>query len=223
MKTHNGLKSNAKTVSIEVLNARLADGVDLALLTKQAHWNIKGPQFIALHEMIDSFRIEIDGHVDTIAERVVQLGGTAHGTTQAVAKATRLAPYPTDIHKSKDHLAALIDRYATAANHVREAIDQTDDAGDKDTADIFTAYSRALDKALWFLEALDFWRRPGPQTSLTSDLDIIRAREGASVRLQRPLAAGCSESAATRLHEQRNFQPWPNRPSNRPPKPAPKS
>jgi starvation-inducible DNA-binding protein len=153
MKTHNGLKSNAKTVSIEVLNARLADGVDLALLTKQAHWNIKGPQFIALHEMIDSFRTEIDGHVDTIAERVVQLGGTAHGTTQAVAKASKLAPYPTDIHKSKDHLAALIDRYATAANHVREAIDQTDDAGDKDSADIFTAYSRALDKALWFLEA----------------------------------------------------------------------
>jgi starvation-inducible DNA-binding protein len=153
MKTKNGLKSNAKTVSIEVLNARLADGIDLALLTKQAHWNIKGPQFIALHEMIDTFRTEIDGHVDTIAERVVQLGGTALGTTQAVSAASKLAAYPTDIHKSKDHLAALIDRYATAANLAREAIDQTDEAGDKDSADIFTAYSRALDKALWFLEA----------------------------------------------------------------------
>src|SRR5579885_2774140 len=114
-KTKNDLSENAKSASIGVLNARLADAIDLALLTKQAHWNIKGPQFIALHEMIDGFRTEIDGHVDTMAERVVQLGGTALGTTQAVAKATTLAPYPTDIHKSNDHLAALIERYAKAA------------------------------------------------------------------------------------------------------------
>ena len=66
----NDLKSNAKAVSIGVLNARLADAIDLALLTKQAHWNIKGPNFIALHEMIDGFRTEIDEHVDTMAERV---------------------------------------------------------------------------------------------------------------------------------------------------------
>ncbi|MGB8182888.1 MAG: DNA starvation/stationary phase protection protein Dps, partial [Stellaceae bacterium] len=92
--TKNDLRSNAKKVSIEILNARLADAIDLALLTKQAHWNIKGPQFIALHEMIDQFRTEIDGHVDTLAERVVQLGGTALGTSQAVAKATTLAAYP---------------------------------------------------------------------------------------------------------------------------------
>ncbi len=151
--TGNDLNSNSKKVSIELLNARLADGIDLALLTKQAHWNIKGPQFIALHEMIDGFRTEIDGHVDTMAERVVQLGGTALGTTQTVAEATTLSAYPTDIYKSDDHLNALINRYAKAANQVRAAIDEADEAGDADTADIFTAYSRALDKALWFLEA----------------------------------------------------------------------
>ncbi|TIS03766.1 MAG: DNA starvation/stationary phase protection protein Dps, partial [Mesorhizobium sp.] len=83
----------------------------------------------------------------------VQLGGTAHGTSQEVSRATKLQPYPTDIHKTKDHLAALIDRYATAARLAREAIDEADDAGDADTADIFTAYSRSLDKLLWFLEA----------------------------------------------------------------------
>ncbi len=151
--TRNDLSANAKKVAIELLNARLADAIDLALLTKQAHWNLKGPQFIAVHEMIDQFRTEIDTHVDTMAERVVQLGGTALGTTQAVAKATALPPYPTDIYSIKDHLGALIERYAKAANSVRAAIDQTDEAGDADTADIFTAYSRALDKSLWFLEA----------------------------------------------------------------------
>ena len=152
-KTGNDLQSNAKQASIETLNARLADGIDLALLTKQAHWNLKGLQFIAIHEMIDGFRTEIDGHVDTMAERVVQLGGTALGTTQTVSKGSTLPAYPTDIHKIEDHLHALIERYAKAANLVRAAIDQTDEAGDADTADIFTAYSRALDKSLWFLEA----------------------------------------------------------------------
>lgn len=151
--THNDLPSNTRAVSINVLNARLADAIDLALLTKQAHWNIKGPNFIALHEMIDGFRTELDEHVDTMAERAVQLGGTALGTTQAVTAATTLAPYPTDIHSSKDHLAALIDRYANMANAARAAIDTTAEAGDADTADLFTAFSRALDKQLWFLEA----------------------------------------------------------------------
>jgi len=152
-KTQNDVPSNAKTVAIQLLNARLADAIDLALLTKQAHWNIKGPQFIALHEMIDGFRTEVDGYVDTMAERVVQLGGTALGTTQVVAKATTLAPYPTDIYASKDHLAALIERYGKVANAIRKAIDESDEAGDKDTGDIFTEVSRGLDKSLWFLEA----------------------------------------------------------------------
>ena len=151
--TANDLKSNTKKVAIELLNARLADGIDLALLTKQAHWNLKGPQFIAVHEMIDGFRTEIDGHVDTMAERVVQLGGTALGTTQTVASGSTLAAYPTDIYKIEDHLHALIERYGKAANSVRAAIDESSEAGDADTAYIFTAYSRALDKALWFLEA----------------------------------------------------------------------
>ncbi len=152
-KTKNAVKSNAKTLSIELLNARVADVIDLALVTKQAHWNLKGPQFIAIHEMLDGFRTEIDDSVDTMAERVVQLGGTALGTTQTVAKATKLAPYPTDIYAISDHLAALIERYGACANAVRENIDQTAEAGDADTADIFTQVSRSLDKALWFLEA----------------------------------------------------------------------
>lgn len=151
--TRNNLSENAKAVSIALMNARVADGIDLALLTKQAHWNLKGPQFIAVHEMLDGFRSEIDTYVDTMAERVTQLGGTALGTTQVVAKATTLKPYPTDIYAIHDHLAALIDRYAAVANTVRADIDKAAEAGDADTADILTETSRGLDKALWFLEA----------------------------------------------------------------------
>ena len=151
--TKNDLNANAKQVAIELLNARLADCIDLALLTKQAHWNVRGKQFIAVHEMLDGFRTEVDGHVDTMAERITQLGGTALGTVQTTAKASGLAPYPTNIYAVGDHLKALIDRYATAANNVRASIDQASEAGDANTADIFTGVSRGLDKALWFLEA----------------------------------------------------------------------
>ena len=136
--TQNDLKSNTKITVIALLNRLLADGIDLALLTKQAHWNLKGPQFIAIHEMVDGFRTEIDTHVDTMAERIVQLGGAALGTTQAVNKATSLKPYPTDIYKIKDHLAALIERYGKAANAARAGIDESNNAGDADTADILT-------------------------------------------------------------------------------------
>ncbi len=152
-KTENDVSSNAKNVSIAILNARLADAIDLALLTKQAHWNVKGIQFIAIHEMLDEFRTQLDEHVDTMAERVVQLGGRALGTIQDVVGTSTLAPYPDNITKVEDHLPALIDRYGKVANAVRKAIDETDEAGDADTADIFTAFSRMLDKSLWFLEA----------------------------------------------------------------------
>ncbi len=151
--TRNDLPSNAKAAVIDLLNARVADCIDLALLTKQAHWNVRGPQFIAVHEMLDGFRAEIDGHVDTMAERITQLGGTALGTLQTTAAKTALPPYPTDIYAIPDHVQALIERYGLVANSVRAGIDQADEAGDADTADILTGVSRGLDKALWFLEA----------------------------------------------------------------------
>ncbi len=147
------LKANATKTVIDVLNARLADAIDLALITKQAHWNLKGPTFIAVHEMLDPMRAAIDNHVDIIAERIAQLDGIALGTSQVVAKETTLAAYPTDIRKINDHLSALAERYAKLANQVREDIDTTDEAGDADAADILTAFSRDLDKNLWFIKS----------------------------------------------------------------------
>ena len=152
-KTSVDLASNTKKAMIDLCNARLADGLDLSLLTKQAHWNIKGPTFIAVHELLDSLRAELDIHTDTIAERVAQLDGIALGTAQTVARETSLPPYPTDIRKIPDHLEALVERYAQTGNLVRKAIDAADEAGDADTADIFTNYSRSLDKSLWFLKS----------------------------------------------------------------------
>lgn len=148
-----GLKSNTKTAMNGLLNARLADALDLSLAVKQAHWNLKGPTFIAVHELLDMLRDHLDLNTDTLAERVAQLDGVALGTAQAIAKGSELTAYPTDVHKVPDHVKALVDRYAALAKSVREAIDSADDAGDAGTADIFTAFSRDIDKDLWFLKS----------------------------------------------------------------------
>lgn len=148
-----GLKSNTRATMIELLNARLAEAIDLALVTKQAHWNLRGRTFIAVHEFLDEVRATVDGHVDIIAERVAQLDGVAEGTVQTVGKATPLPAYPLEIRKVEDHLAALVERFGASAKAAREAIDAADEAGDADTADIFTAWSRDLDKTLWMLRS----------------------------------------------------------------------
>jgi starvation-inducible DNA-binding protein len=151
--SRNDLNDNAKTTSIGVLQACLADSIDLYNATRQAHWNVKGPHFHALHAMFQAFYTTLATDIDDLAERLVQLGGTAMGTSQAVAAATRLAPYPTEIRQGLDHVAALAERYAALAASVRAGIDTTAEAGDADTADILTGVSEHLDKALWMLEA----------------------------------------------------------------------
>lgn len=152
-KTRNDLPDNTRKAMIALLNARLVDTIDLRLAVKQAHWNVKGPAFIALHELFDQIQGRVDTFADDIAERAVALAGVVAGTSQAVSKGTNLEPYPTDLTDEKAHLAALADRLAAYGKLARAAIDAADEAGDKDTADLFTGVSRQIDKDLWFIEA----------------------------------------------------------------------
>jgi starvation-inducible DNA-binding protein len=151
--TKNDLPQKTRAKVIAILGDRLADAADVMLATKQAHWNVKGPTFIALHELFDKINEASEGWVDLIAERIVQLGGTAEGTVQATAARTSMDPYPTDIVGGRDHVEALSSALAALGKKIRRAIDQTDEAGDKDTADLFTEISRDVDKYLWFVEA----------------------------------------------------------------------
>lgn len=151
--TRNDLPDNTRKAMIALLNARLADAIDLRLALKQAHWNVKGPNFIGLHELFDAIQVRVAGFVDDIAERAVALGGIVNGTTQGVAKGSKLDPYPADITAEKDHVAAVSDRLAAFGKLARAGIDAADEAGDKDTADLFTGVSRQIDKDLWMVEA----------------------------------------------------------------------
>lgn len=151
--TRNDLSADLRAKVTELLNARLADMIDLHLQSKQAHWNVKGPNFIALHELFDKVAEETEEYVDEIAERVTALAGTAKGTAAVVAKTSQLEAYPLDIVNGRDHVNALANALAKAGKNVRAAIEESAKLGDADTSDLFTGVSRELDKLLWMVEA----------------------------------------------------------------------
>ena len=152
-KTKNDISEKTRMATVAILNARLADAIDLMHQAKQAHWNVKGPNFIALHKLFDEIVDAAEDYMDLLAERVVQLGGTAEGTIQVAAQRSVLKEYPLQMSAERDHVAALSSALAAFGKSVRQAIDQSDELGDRDTADIFTEISRGTDKYLWFVEA----------------------------------------------------------------------
>ncbi|HQU92882.1 MAG TPA: DNA starvation/stationary phase protection protein Dps [Pyrinomonadaceae bacterium] len=138
---------------VGILNQSLADSIDLVYQAKQAHWNVKGPNFIALHELFDRVATELDTHVDDLAERITTLGGIAMGTVRLSAENSSLAEYPHEISDGTAHVDALSTALSDFGKKARKNIDATDEIGDKDTADLYTGISRNVDKLLWFVEA----------------------------------------------------------------------
>ena len=139
--------------AITLLQAELADAIDLFTQVKQAHWNVKGPSFIALHELFDKVAESVEDHGDSLAERITTLGGRADGTVRAAASQSSLKEYPLDINAGVQHVAAVADKLAAFGKSARAAIDRAGQLGDADTADLFTEISREIDKQLWFVEA----------------------------------------------------------------------
>jgi starvation-inducible DNA-binding protein len=152
-KTKNDLTEAIRVKVVELLNTRLADAIDLQTQIKQAHWNVKGPNFIALHELFDKINEDVEDYVDDIAERSVQLGGVAEGTARMVTKRSSLKEYPANTVDGRAHVEALSSALAAFGQSARKAINGANDLGDLDTADLFTRISRGIDKWLWFVEA----------------------------------------------------------------------
>jgi starvation-inducible DNA-binding protein len=151
--TKNDLPEGLRGKIVDLLNARLADAIDLQTQCKQAHWNVKGPSFIALHKLFDEINEDVEEYVDLIAERAVQLGGVAEGTARAVAKRSALTEYGAKGAEGRDHVQALSGALSTFGKAVRGAIGHSDELGDAATSDVFTEISRGVDKWLWMVEA----------------------------------------------------------------------
>jgi starvation-inducible DNA-binding protein len=151
--TKNTLSENVRAQSVEKLNKHLSAAIDLHAQIKQAHWNVRGPNFIAIHELFDAVATEVLGYTDELAERAAALGGTAHGTVQVAAKNSFLAPYPWGLADETAHIDAVSTALAAFGESARIAIDETAGFGDADTADLFTGISRGIDQLLWKVEA----------------------------------------------------------------------
>ena len=152
-KTKNTIPEKIRKQIDVVLQERLADSIDLVIQAKQAHWNVKGPDFIALHELFDKIAEESQNYSDLIAERIMQFGGAAQGTVQVVAARTSLPTYSLVLTSGKAHVEALAHTLATYGELIRLAISQASELNDPGTADILTEISRGVDKNLWFIEA----------------------------------------------------------------------
>ena len=151
--TKNDLPEAGRLEIVGLLNQRLADCIDLQTQCKQAHWNVKGPTFIALHKLFDDINGDVAEYADLIAERVVQLGGVAEGTVGVVAERSTLVDYPLGLSTSAEHVAALSDALAMFGRTVRLGIEEMNELEDAGSADILTEISRGVDKWLWFVEA----------------------------------------------------------------------
>lgn len=151
--TENDISLPRRTEMITLMNQRLADAVDLQMQMKQAHWNVKGPSFIGLHELFDKVDEAVESYVDMIAERIVQLGGVAEGTVRVSAARSRLAEYPLAIAEGMSHVEAVARALSTFGQAARSTINEAGELDDADTADLFTEISRGVDKWLWFVEA----------------------------------------------------------------------
>jgi starvation-inducible DNA-binding protein len=151
--TKNSLPAETRADAVRLLNHRLADCIDLQSQSKQAHWNVKGPQFIALHKLFDEIYEATEEYIDLIAERVVQLGGIAEGTVRFAASRSTLNEYPLVISSGEEHIAAMSDVLAAFSAKAREAINELEELEDPDSMDILTEVSRGVDQWLWFVEA----------------------------------------------------------------------
>jgi len=178
-KTKNDLPESTRSQLVELLTARLSDCTDLQTQCKQTHWNVKGPNFIALHELFDEINEAVEDYVDGIAERAVQLGGVAEGSVRIVAKRSSLPEYPAKAVDGHGHVEALSSALAAFGTGARKGIEQANELGDLDTADLFTEVSRGIDKWLWY--ARFFRSRVKAHSAAASG--VVRVN---GVRVERP-------------------------------------
>ncbi|WP_294532721.1 DNA starvation/stationary phase protection protein Dps [uncultured Rhodoblastus sp.] len=153
LQTRNTLSPNIRAQSIESLNRHLAAAIDLHGQLKQAHWNVRGPNFIAIHLLFDQVAGKILAYGDLIAERARGLGGAAEGTVQVAARLSFLIVYPLGVADEQEHVYAVSGALAAFGESAREAIERATTSGDADTADLFTEISRGVDQQLWLVES----------------------------------------------------------------------
>lgn len=151
--TFNELPRQAREKSVEALNHLLVEVQDVALCARHAHWNARGPTFIAVHELFERVAQTLQKQADRLAERIGALGGEAQGTVQAIAAHTSLKPYPVRVADGQDHLEAIAMRLGLLSAEARLLIHQCNGLGDPVTVDVLTSANADIDHTLWLVES----------------------------------------------------------------------
>ncbi len=149
----NSAKASAVGAVVDTLNARLADMIDLHWQIKQAHWNVTGMDFIAVHRLFDEQAAMARDMADTLAERARGLEGVAEGTIRLAVERSTIDEFPHGLIDAKKAIAELVDRYDQLSGQLKAASDEAAEADDKGTEDVYVELLRTLDKQAYFLRA----------------------------------------------------------------------
>lgn len=147
------ISQDIRSKLVNTLNVALATTIDLQLQVKQAHWNIKGPQFFARHELFDAVAERLRETADVIAERAATLGGYAQGTVRLSASHSTIPEYNLDAVDGRQHIQVLVSHFATYTKTLRQCLEEAENCREPVTADMYTAALKTAELDTWFLES----------------------------------------------------------------------
>ena len=147
-----GMSDSDAVRVVDLLQSRLHAANDLHLTLKHVHWNVVGPHFIAVHEMIDPQVEAVRGFADSLAERIATLGGSPCGTPGALVAAREWDEYSLGRATTQEHLGALDLVYQGVISSYREGIKELSEL-DPVTEDMFIGQTEQLELFHWFVRA----------------------------------------------------------------------
>ncbi len=148
-----GLDENARQQIVALLNKRLSDTFVLYTKTLNYHWNITGPEFIALHLLLNEQYDALAESVDEIAERVRKLGGFAFGTLDEFKQNSAIEEQPGRIPNWQEMLQCLVDDHEFVIRQLRKDAETTDELGDTFTNDFVIGLAEGHETMAWKLRA----------------------------------------------------------------------
>ena len=150
--TENDVSEPRRSELNALMNQRLADAVDLQMQLKQAHWNVKGPHFIGLHELFDQIDEAVESYVDLIAERIQLLGGVSIAMAHDVAELTKIPRPPKGREEVPVQISRLLEAHELVLAECRMAADRANDTGDQGTNDLLISdVVRTNELQAWFV------------------------------------------------------------------------
>ncbi|GGV03816.1 DNA starvation/stationary phase protection protein [Streptomyces litmocidini] len=146
------LPEGDREIAGAALQATLVDLLDLALVAKQAHWNLYGPRFRSVHVQLDEVATIARDHADTMAERAAALGVSPDGRAVTIAGTSGVPAFPSGWTKDGDAVDALVRTFSAVIGRVRERIEATGPA-DAVSQDLLIGLTAELEKQSWMFQA----------------------------------------------------------------------